>query len=223
MNVPTQAIKYHARLLKHAYVELRRTYSAGRGRDRPYTPDPAWDGRRTANPRKPDRPNMWEQVAAKLLAQGIDPAGYIEALHDAIVSRFPQPPQLPELLSPKLMAMYQAYRRHLPARVSQRLRSDVGTARSQVVRHNAAGGYSMEDATWFTLTNGLLSISPLFRYCLAMGESNPRFHRLAVQRFEQAAVLQYMRSPDEYDRIWADILPPDFRRRARRNYLRPPA
>ena len=220
MPATTRALKYHARLLRHAYVELRRTYSAGRGRDRPYTPNPAWDGRRTANPRKPDQPNMWEQTAAKLLAQGIDPAGYVEALHDAIVSQFPQPPQLPELLSPRLMAMYQAYRRDLPARVAQRLRSDANTARTEIVLRNAYGGYSMENATWLTLTNGVLSISPLFRYCMAMGESAPRFHQLAAQRFEQAAVLQYMRAREEYARAWEDVLPAGFDTRAQEVYDR---
>ena len=74
--------------------------------------------------------------------------------------------------------------------------------------------YHWTDAQIFraVLGNRLLSLSALFRYCLARSEG---YSELA-ESFHQEAIEQYLDDPDAYDRIWEQWVPDDFRRDVRK-------
>jgi hypothetical protein len=48
----------------------------------------------------------------------------------------------------------------------------------------------------------------LFRYCLAKSEDLE-----IAERFEDAALMQYMAAPDVYDETWGEWIPEDLKGR----------
>lgn len=71
---------------------------------------------------------------------------------------------------------------------------------------------------WATvLLNMSLSLSPLFRYCIAMGIGTDRFQDLAC-RFEANAIMQFERYRKFYKEHWFNLLPRYFSINSSRNY-----
>ena len=80
---------------------------------------------------------------------------------------------------------------------------------------------SSEDAALVSvLLDDTVELSPLFRYCAAVFSRNndPERFGKVIEYYYEPALVQYMRSKKNYDEIWREFIPEDFRREAPRKY-----
>lgn len=143
---------------------------------------------------------VWDKLLRYCRHRRINPDRYIQwatSIPQARLGPAPEPNQLLEAMR------MDAYADDL-ARVRDRLRVDLVVEKNQLQCALGAErgiGASEVDVRARALTSGQFGLSPLIRYSLAMNIDSPRFERIA-DIFEQPALLQYGRAPDDYDAVW---------------------
>jgi hypothetical protein len=185
-----------------------------------YNPSPKWDGEDAFedNPEISSRESTWERMAAKLSTLEVDPVDLVRRLFDDL-----EPSARPIL--PNQLASSSALSRY--GRLVAEAAPDIEMAlRSQTEVLITAfrcfdGGETEQDAWVGVLLDESLSLSALFRYCLALqcadgyrDLSTNRFQRVA-DHYEWPANEQYRKNKDAYDRAWVIILPPSLRNESR--------
>ena len=198
--------------IREVYCEERNRWNHLNGKsvtwgDRPI---PRYDGGIDSMGRKYG--NVWLEIAKFVTANKMNYAAFVRAQFSIARQRPIDPTQLNK---PKARDLYLS--------VAQRSSSD--TTRLFLLQKNVFSRetakmqfrkekYHWTDAQIFraVLGNRLLSLSALFRYCLARSEG---YSELA-ESFHQEAIEQYLDDPDAYDRIWEQWVPDDFRRDVRK-------
>jgi hypothetical protein len=107
------------------------------------------------------------------------------------------------------------YRPKLAAAITQRLDIERRAATAAIAMYQSVG-VEKEESYAAVLFDKSIAISPLMRYCVSMSIGG-EFKKIARQ-FEPDAILQFMRYPAEYKRVWKAVLPKGFTVRARRIY-----
>lgn len=179
-----------------------------------YRPPRSYDLGSGSVERKP-QPPVWLKLSRWLLEQRLEPFNYISFCVSASLAR---PPEPADLLRPATLERFQAYRRMQKDSIRQALKHEHVAFRDAVAdaRRDGASTYD----TWGdVLTDETVSLSPLFRYCLAYSIGGVGFTRIASY-YHTAALTQFAQYPAAYARYWHKLLPDGFAKTARREYLR---
>jgi hypothetical protein len=158
---------------------------------------------------------FWIQLARTLIKARIDPAEFVRSQF-YMISAADHPPGMHALASQKCFDRYEQSRELAVREITSALRFQAECLQREVSM--AQNGNRSPQAIWETiLTNELLSLSPLFRYCLALNlarsqplEHRDRFRNIA-RHYERHAALQYIYNKPIYDTVWGpDWIPAGF-------------
>lgn len=164
-------------------------------------PIPRYDGGEDGNGRT--YANVWRQVAQFVLLHGLDPRRFVRA---QFAIRDSKPVEPTHLTGPRALDVYDAE--------AERSRGDIARLfdfqRQQVLLEfnklkpcRSRYGWADADVYRAVLGNALVSLSALFRFCLAesLGLTD------LVDRFAEDAIVQYMADRAEYDEVWGRWVP----------------
>lgn len=162
---------------------------------------PRWDGGQSGDGTR--HRSVWEQAANKVIQKRYDPTRFVEAQFAVRWANVPQPSHL---LSEKAEEIYESRRQEDSSTLlrlftfqQNRFVSALQLA-SLSAALTAAGPKAIQRSV---LTDLMVDISALFRYCVAYSEN----HQDIVEKFELLALEQYLGQPDDYDRIWGSWIP----------------
>jgi len=216
MNTSNPVIDELARYCREAYIHERRQLQLRTGdEERPYSnPGPKWDG--GMDSRGAVHKPVWPKIAQFMLKHRLNPSvcmmiRFSMAGHGTHAKHPPLPHQI-------------ALDKYLPVYTGQSISAEVTeedvrvakisesqSCRNQFVYWMHYMSLSQADAARVVLTDDSLPVSPLTRYCLAC---SMQLTALA-ERYEAAAVAQYLLAPDAYDAVWKEALPTVFTTKAR--------
>jgi hypothetical protein len=193
-----------AELVRQAYVHYRRMHEVRQsGRESSYLPSPKWDGGEAADGRVYDP--IWPKIAIFMLRHGLNPVQCVQYLFDR--KRVGTAPMPNQIALPSMIPKY----RSLDGKVRQGIVNSFESEKQRFTTHLRINS-PRSGATKFTWTCSLISdahgCSALFRYCLAKSEDLE-----IAERFEDAALMQYMAAPDVYDETWGEWIPEDLKGR----------
>jgi hypothetical protein len=208
-----------AAAIKAAYTECRQEWESFRaGEPVRYRPGKRYDGKpavETADGLVLDGAagSAWEKLADYFLAREEDPVAYIRFRFERLAPGAP-PPEPLQLKGEKLLAEWRRVRERKGPEIAAALLAEANRAADAMTYYQRGMGHTPEESYARTLDDPLLELSALFRYGVATSLGGPRFLRIAA-RYRDAAVAQYCRYPEHYDRHWARLLPRGFARTAR--------
>lgn len=211
-----QALNALAARVKDCYIRERSRWESIKvGSPVAYHPPNDYDG---AEPlllggevvMKPGRKSEWLKLADWCERHKIDPETYVTVVFTNLRitrKRAPEPNQITKGFYLDL------WDDNIP-KLSERIRVELVTQTSIAEGRWARIRLSYEDVTsleaWAeVLCDVNLSLSPLFRYCIAKRIGGKRFNKIA-RRFEVQAMLGFMRFRAWYEKHWAAILPTGF-------------
>jgi len=220
-----------ARRLKSAYILERQFFDSQRsGKQEAYKPGRRLDGGKLLSRgahvhdmldeavEDTELDNVWQKIAKGLWAKEIDPVDYVQRVFFMLVGKETNPPTPAQLLSDRYMELYRLSRRRLRQDLTASLRCQQTTARTELTHLQQFGGETMLSAFSLVLDDEALELTPLFRYCLARSLRRKDFSARAKKEFLDAAALQYVRAREEYDVVWGNFIPLDFKRLAQKAY-----
>lgn len=164
---------------------------------------PRWDGGADSSGRK-FKP-VWPRIAQHLQSIDGDPERYIAAQFMDLGLDTPPFPNM--LASAAATKKYREFARTFEQRLKQELLAQHGYLLMEIERLTRIRGLSETDATLTALADPLVSLSGLYRYCIAerIGE------RTLAERFHDGALPQYFCVATTYDRAWGDFIPGGLR------------
>jgi hypothetical protein len=165
---------------------------------------------------------FWLGLARKVLAKRLDPRMFIRRQF-MLLERSSPPPPRKMLGSDRAFANYDACRTLSRENIAVAFQSQKDTARNEIILAQDEDCDVIE-ASVETIWDFELSLSALFRYCLAL----QLFEQYKDQQFKDAAdelhvvaALQYIEDPNAYDTVWGSKwLPVGFRSDAALVYKR---
>lgn len=208
---------------KSAYMSERTRFeSRCAGVDRVYYPSSKWDGEDAFddNPELTPRESTWRRVASKLRELEIDPVDCVVRIFaDLMPGESPLQPN--QMASKDVVARYYSLSSITVEEIEAALKAQAEIATAEFRWGHSSGPSSKQDLWVDILLDEALSLSALFRYCLASDLANEvngsggrdRFLKVAGY-YEPQATSQYRRNHDAYDEVWHEILPDEFRERA---------
>ena len=211
----SEYLKVQARKLKEIYIFERRAFErASTGKPSRYVPPCKYDGGfQSGDADKPEGvelPNAWMEAARRLVVQGIDPASYVSAIFSAMVERFTRGPEPSQLTKQCWLDLYEEVHAEDNDDIRLNLVLESDTAKQHVVERMHGYQFTKEEAIESVLLDFDLSLSYLFRYCLAMEAKSERLTDIADRLFAVGAAIQYARDREYYDQHWGKWLPEDF-------------
>jgi len=174
------------------------------------------------------RKRVWLRLAQLVLDRKYDPRMFIQAQFElwppGRLMRY-ELPQPEAFLRPEAEQNYVTARQALAREIAVSFRLQRECFETEVAFRR--GWMNSDEEAWADVLNSSdadISLSALFRYCLATSlASDPavkdkaRFERIA-QRFLPAAALQYVYAADDYDAVYREWIPANFRDLATRLY-----
>lgn len=151
--------------------------------------------------------NIWMEIAKFVITKKVDFAAFVRAQF-TLASKRPVDPF--HLHNDKAYSIYLSVAQRSSTRLSQLFAAQRKVFTKEVAKLSPckiSRRWSDEQVFRAVLGNRLIQLSALFRYCVARHE---RYEDLAEKYF-QWAVEQYLDSPEDYDRIWGEWIPGDFR------------
>lgn len=202
-------------------IERSRWESLKEGKQVNYTPPQRYDGMRAVTVEnelelEPARSSVWQKVIDWCGSREIDPAEYIRICftHLPMINTAPEPQQL---LGAKYESRWHETWEHMEEQLALDLKLQKQIARTNIIVQQTVSGETPEDAQLLVITDGDLSLSPLFRYCLATSINTKKMREVATI-FQAEAVLQFECYRRLYKRLWKEILPEGFSKMSRRLY-----
>jgi hypothetical protein len=147
---------------------------------------------------------IWPEIATYFRENRIDADRAVQEAFQPCPGSAPPPPTV--LLGPRLATAAREERMATKARLTQSVNGERSKAEAEIfiyARNTALAAKEIYSRVALN-PNGL---SPLFRYCFA---SETQLPGIAAQ-FRDRALAQYAEHPDEYDEMFAGLIPPDFR------------
>ena len=192
-----------------------------------YLPSPGLDGRAATLEAAP-RPSSWAKIARFLIAERIAPVDYIARQFD-----YCKP--LAEPLYPNKLLGDEARKRYADSRATKQAALGI-TLRSYRLSLFSCGdssAYVCWPATrenrdgmvegWLSVLYCDNALSPLFVYSVAMNiaEKHPAYAvdaKMLLRRHELGAAVEYVRFRRDYDAVWRELIPREFRGKAKQIY-----
>lgn len=215
-EVPAETVRSWR--VKVVYTQERgRWESVHAGHPIRYKPPAVYDGRaavRVDDSEAADiekaRSSVWTRIVAWCDARNIPPEAYVRQCFANIPLKLENPPEPAQLLGEKYLAVWKKTRGKRREIITQALVTQKQTAARHMTIQQSVYGETAEFAQLYVLYEGAsLALSPLFRYCLAVGIGGKDMRRLA-RRLEAEAILQFETSRVLYKNCWADVLPKGF-------------
>jgi len=129
-----------------------------------------------------------------------------------------KPPHPNMLMSPRAVKSYRDFVKSESQSIGVGLKSQSSIFKTETVLLADRTGWSSEKCWLHILRSQDSRLTPLFRYCLAKSikvEGSLEIRK----RFKLAAMLQYLRSPDSYSKLWREWIPEKFEVAARNLHL----
>jgi hypothetical protein len=215
--------------------ELKRTYTVerrllderlGRNKGRPYSPSPRYAGedtRQTIEDNKHKIENTWLKVVRELWPARIHPCIYVRTIFRGITGTTVAAPYPHQLLQKKWKKFFHKESERILESIPETFSRQSEFSTSYLLRSQRILGYNLQESVYYLLTDRLASLTPLYRYGLAMSmlrEPNlskidrPELFQRTAGRLERSAVVQYTQFASQYDKYWGAILPDGFREKA---------
>jgi hypothetical protein len=180
-----------------------------------------------ATMRRPTKPSIWLKVAERVIRMGFNPARFIRRQFLMIEPTKPTP-------FPNFFVSDQAivnYRKAFEIKrvvIASGLVSEVASFKTEVVNRKTFESATDNQAWEDTLKDDSLSLTPLFRYCIAssLGRDSKIVDRQTFGKmatlFRPAAAAQYLLCDDIYDASpkWKAMFPPNWSTLSRETYLK---
>jgi hypothetical protein len=203
-----------AKEIRWQYIERRRAYETIINRkESRYEPGVYWDGGETSKGHR--RSSIWKRIAKFCLRNKVDHFDYVQHIFTSPAAyRAPQPNQL---LGDNYLRSFQkaccgvgnrSRLRHIREAYEwqlSRLQEKIYDW-EDVVEHDTERTYSAASIQRAILGDNELGLTPLFRFCLAMKQGLED----VADYYYGSAILQYLRFPREYRKVWGDMIPPWF-------------
>lgn len=192
-----------AALVREAWIRAVREFKRQRtGLECFYKTKPIWDGGLDPHTRRFYKKPIWPRIVTEADELRLDPFLLIRVLFETTVGdRAPQPPDVI-----KMANIQKALRRETecPATIAAEVRSQSQIFRSALwSRSRTTTDPNPNTPTRLVINDLSLSLSPLFRYAMA----------LIAKQYDQAdawkdrAEFQYRQRPAVYAKYWAHLLP----------------
>ena len=212
--------------VRAAYISERRSYETGiTGKVSNWSPPRSYGGCEAVttddgDELEPARESIWASLVRFLCSRKIDPVAYVQYIFQNIAwtVRAPEPNNLK---SEKMLQLWHDGAEDRSRYVIQSLPTQRAVALGEF-SYWKLGKLSDVDAYVCTLTHNGLSLSPLFRYCLArqLIPSDPEAFKPIAKQYLIDAVRQFFSDSEAYTRYWVGVLPEGFIEKAKRVYSR---
>ncbi len=204
-------------LIRSAYIRCRSIFeSRARAVRFEYKPAAVYDKGAPGSVETACRLPIWPKIANWCLANNIEPVSYITWRFVQV--EFSRPPEPPQLISTDKLTLFRQNRRKSKSVVRTSLKREYEYFSNAVDYEIYVLGRPKTEAWLQVLTDGTVSISPLFRHATAMSVGGAEFTVVAKQ-YLASAVAQFMQYPHAYRRYWT-ILSTKFVKSVKRNYVR---
>ncbi len=206
-----------SRVVRAVYVRCRSlAESMRRAVKFDYRPPRSYDQGSGGGERKVQAP-VWLRLARWLVGHKLEPLRYVHYhLLQPDLERMPEPA---DLMSATARERFLAQRRQRLGDVRRALPAERTAFFEAVSLAELMTGKQGTEIWGDVLTDDTVSLSPLFRYCLAKSVGGVSFERIAAY-YRSSALAQFSQYPAAYARYWEAVLPAGFARSARRDYLR---
>lgn len=208
---------------KQTYVFERSFLEQFRG-GKKYRPSPSYDGKsKWDTPEEKPLQNAWAATWDKVRKKsGRDPVAYVRILFKILRGSSIAIPTLTQLAAPKMLLLVEEYLQDRVRDVREQFVAEGQRAKIAITIGQRGAGYPMALAVYYAITDERNGLSPLFKYCLAVGtaktcwstdQDDPhcaKLDRLAGE-WEFYAAMDYSLFPDDYDEVWGSTIPASFR------------
>ncbi len=174
-----------------------------------YNSHKKWDGGEHRGKRLP---STWVKIAEFALANDYDPAALVEAQFRGTGKHCPEPFQL---CSPAAVDRYLRHNQSVVAEMPWDFQHQKLVCHAELTARFAGTNWTRSEILANVLYDETLDMSALFRYCFAVQAKEPQI----ADTYKREAIIQYMRRPDEYDKVWAQLIPEGFHSYAEGQYL----
>jgi hypothetical protein len=201
--------------IRSTYVESRSAWETNkRGVSYEYVPFKTDDkGKHSFADNKPvDKDPLWLRLAVQFVQLQIDPESYIRTVFDLCSSV--KPPEPRHVLSQRYMKMFE--KATLGDKFVKECKILLNTEKQLAASHISfwqANGMSFVDSHSFVLLNAGLSLSSLFRYCIAVQlykKTKAKVFKKITKRYLLDAVVQFQPHHKHYVAVWGKLLPSRF-------------
>ncbi len=209
--------------VKTAYTLERRNWETLKtGKPSGYRPAATYDG---AGPKtiegvavveKP-KANRWQLFERWCAANKVDASEFIRYVFRHLPPSTDNPPEPFQLGTPTNLARWRKGKPAMEEEFRQSLDRQSKVAKREITVHQAVHEETYEDACLLTVGSSHLSLTPLFRFCLATNVGTPRLRSVAGS-YESRAIMELQRFRRLYMKTWAAVLPKGFAARADRLY-----
>lgn len=195
---PNEDLTPEAWRVRTAYIAERTRWKHNMdGTLNTYIPDKKYDGIH-------GKPSVWQKIVNYAATKEIDPTLLIATLCSELGTKrnFPSPEWF---IGPQAWEDWTDAERRQEHRIELALQIETQVAISNIEYLEAIECPQLK-ARRSTLVDGSLSLSPLFRYCIAYDFG----YRDIYAHYRDAAIKQYARYAKWYAEHWETVLPPNF-------------
>jgi len=149
----------------------------------------------------------WVKIARRIIACDAPPLAYVKAQFvGAVPSR---PPRANQLYGESALARWEAFRYQSRETLQRKIESDYNQLRVRVLPLTKNMGWEYRRALNYVLKDRSCPVSPMIRYCAAIGELLP-----VADQLRGMALKQYLFQMDDFDALLGELVPEDFRAEA---------
>lgn len=211
MKSADRYLNWMANICREAYITERTTYEIRKDRRlaerRPpyvYKPGPRWDGGR--NEDGVEYEAIWPKIAAFMIEHELEP---IECIRKRFALAKGSNPPWPTQIA--VVSYLDTYKGLTEVLAEEDVQIAFELDKKYCLTAYGSQRYNVGDKTPQTVWTAILldmslDVTPLMRYCLAKELGLDK----VVKMLEDRALLQYMKSPSTYDKVWGKHIPPEL-------------
>lgn len=196
------------------------------GKKEPYSPSPSLDGKSIfSTPEVKVNSNAWVDAYAKISKKfkRANPVQYVRILFKILHGSSLPAPTVSQLASPNMLCYVEDFLVDFVVDIRQQFVAQSQRAKTSIEVRSKGNKQPIGLAIYSCLLDENVSLSPLYRYCLATKvSSNPGFCgkewadklKAFAQEQELAAVMEYTIFPKELSDVWGPVIPESFKCKA---------
>ena len=152
---------------------------------------------------------VWPKIVAYASMHGLDPCLLVQAVF--AMHEHAEPPLPNMIVGPYALECYQTFERGSGERLRLKLELQEDSFEKEVWRQSEFQKRTNEDCQSRALTSPTVDCDALFRFYKALSLG---FESIALS-CRHAATMQYLMRPDDYDEVYGNKLPQEFKESAR--------